>query len=225
MTEVAYQPVHLELPPEQPGPFAPCILLLDASSSMSSCIHEVNNGLDDLQRTIEEDELARNRADIALIEIKSQASCIVPPTLGRDFIAPTMNASGTTAIGAGLTLGLRTLRDRRFEYRANGCRAFTAMMFLITDGKPTDRWESAAAEVHRLAGVGRLEFFGIGTSSADMATLAQISPPQRPPMTLRDGCFRELFRWISDSLSDVSNSQPEGGVRLGPADSWGYMST
>src|SRR4051812_10463350 len=61
----------IPLPPEEPGPFAPCVLLLDPSSSMSTDanggrppIDELNEGIDRFATEIQKDSLAKNRADI-----------------------------------------------------------------------------------------------------------------------------------------------------------------
>jgi uncharacterized protein YegL len=223
MSTTTYVPAELELPPDQPGPFAPAAILADTSSSMHNEIGQLNAGLADLADHVRNDTLARNRADLTVIEFDSSARVAVPPTLGLNFQAPQFNASGSTSMGQAIHLGLKTLRERRAEYRSNGVQGYTALMFLITDGQPTDEWQSAAAEVHRWAASGKLEFFAIGTASADMATLAQISPPTRPPMLLKAGCWAELFSWISDSLSDISGSQPGDAMGLRPADGWGQI--
>jgi len=217
----------MDLPPEEPGPFAPCILLLDTSSSMTAQpggtrpIDELNAAVKQFARDVRNDSLACNRADITVIEFNSSAKQIVPPTLARDFIAPQLTANGLTAMGEAIELGLEAIKTRRREYRANGAQAYKPMMFLLTDGMPTDDWSSAATEVHRLAAQGRLNFFAVGTSSADFDTLAQIAPPDRPPMRVLDGRFPEMFRWISDSLSSISGSIPGENVPLPPTQGWG----
>lgn len=228
MNDLAKLPVAMDLPPEEPGPFAPCMLLLDTSSSMLSAepgtlspIDELNAAVQQFAQDVRDDSLACNRADITVIEFNSSAVQIVPPTLARDFIAPHLTANGLTAMGEAIELGLEAIKARRREYRANGAQAYKPMMFLLTDGMPTDDWSSAAAEVHSLAAQGRLNFFAAGTSSADFATLAQIAPRDRPPMRVKDGCFHEMFRWISDSLSSISGSIPGENVPLPPTHGWG----
>ena len=222
LDHVGEVPVALELPPEEPGPFAPCALLLDCSSSMSSCIAELNRGVELFAERLKADELARNRADVTVIEFRDSARVIVPPTLGRDFLAPRLHANGLTAMGEAIELGLRTVKERRRDYRRNGARAFKPMMFLFTDGAPTDAWQAAAAEVRRQATEKGLNFFGIGFGAdADFGVLRDICPENRPPMRLKPGCFENLFEWISDSMSSVSGSAPGESISLPPADGWG----
>lgn len=216
-------PAGYELPRGEPGPFAPCVLLVDCSASMgqSGDINEVNAGLQQFAVEVVEDELARNRADIAVVALQDPGLRVeVPPVLARDFQPPTLSAAGATPIGGAIRLGLDTIEARRSEYRSRGAQAYAAMMFLITDGAPTDSFEHAAQAAHEMEARKKLNFFCIGTKTANMAVLRQISPPGRDPATLTPGAFRELFRWISDSLTVTANSIPGEKPALPSADGW-----
>lgn len=229
MADIERMPVPTDLPPEEPGPFAPCVLLLDTSQSMreapdgSHPIEELNTAVELFAEEIQADHLACHRADVSVIEIKDTAAQRVPFTLARDFTPPQLTPSGLTGIGDGIRLGLEAIRLRRQEYRNNGAQAYKPMMFLLTDGLPTDEWESAAAEVRRLCEEGRLNFFAVGTATADFDVLARIAPPTTPPMRLKPGAFHEMFRWISDSLSSVSGSALNSKVTLPPTNGWGEV--
>jgi uncharacterized protein YegL len=216
-------PAGFELPRGEPGPFAPCVLLVDCSASMgfSGAINEVNEGLRQFQNEVKEDELARNRADIAVVAFQEPGLRVeVPPVLARDFVAPTLAADGATPIGAAIHLGLDTIEARRSEYRSRGAQAYAAMMFLLTDGEPTDDFTQAVTEAHAMEAKGKLNFFCIGTEEANFTVLERISSPGRPPAKLVPGKFRELFKWISDSLNVTSNSRPGDTTSLPPTSGW-----
>lgn len=216
-------PAGFELPRGEPGPFAPCVLLVDCSASMgiSGAINEVNEGLRQFQNEVKEDELARNRADIAVVAFQEPGLRVeVPPVLARDFTAPTLAADGATPIGGAIHLGLDTIEARRSEYRSRGAQAYAAMMFLLTDGEPTDDYTHAVSEAHAMEARGKLNFFCIGTDEANFGILNQISPPGRDAARLTPGRFRELFEWISDSLTVTSNSQPGDATALPPTSGW-----
>jgi uncharacterized protein YegL len=56
-----------------------------------------------------------------------------------------------------------------------------------------------------------------------MKVLARFSE-QRPPMRLKGLAFREMFQWLSKSLSAVAQSRPGEQVPL-PAVGWGQVDT
>lgn len=221
-------PLGFELPRGEPGPFAPCVLLIDCSWSMeeNDAIGEVNRALQQFAVEVNDDELARNRADIAVVALQEPGLRVETPFhLARNFRPPTLTASGKTPMGGAIKLGLETIKARRAEYRSRGATAYAAMMFLITDGRPTDDAKAAAVEAHALEATKKLNLFCIGTKDADFEQLAMISPPGRPPAQLAAGKFRELFQWISDSLRSTANSRPEETAPLPPTEGWGSVHT
>lgn len=221
-------PPGFEIPRGEPGPFAPCVLLIDCSASMQSgdAIGEVNRGLKQFAVEVNDDELARNRADIAVVALQDPGLRVEAPfALARDFRPPNLSAEGATPMGGAINLGLKSIQARRAEYRSRGATAYAAMMFLITDGEPTDNVTQAVSQAHELERARKLNFFCIGTKDANFNTLATISPPDRAPAKLEAGKFRELFKWISDSLSVTAKSRPGEQPPLPPAQGWMSVQT
>jgi uncharacterized protein YegL len=184
-------------------------------------IDEVNRGLQQFAVEVNDDELARNRADIAVVALQDPGLRVETPfTLAREFRPPTLTAAGGTPMGGAIKLGIDSIQARRDEYRSRGARAYAAMMFLITDGEPTDDVTAAVSEAHALERDAKLNFFCIGTKQANFTRLAAISPPDRAPARLEAGKFRELFKWISDSLSVTAKSRPGEKPGLPGAQGW-----
>lgn len=208
-------PARTAMPEEEPGPFLPAFIICDASSSMASVISELNKAQDDLAADLREHEIARNRVDIGIIQVQSSATMIAPMLLARDLQAMPMSANGSTALGEGIHLALDRIEARQKEYKQNGVDAYVPVVFCLTDAAPTDPWEGAAKRVHDLAAQGKLYFYGIGTSTANMNVLTQICAPSLPPLRMKDGCFNELFQFVSDSLTRISCSIPGQPVDLG----------
>lgn len=207
---------------DNPEPRCPCVLVLDISYSMhGQPIAELNDGLKTFRQELDSDDLALKRVEIAQV--------LFGPVQSNDFEGaaswqpPHLTAQGDTPMGQAIDKALDLVRTRKDEYRRNGISYFRPWIFLITDGAPTDTWQSAAQRVHQGEANKEFSFFAVGVQGADMSTLKQISPPERAPLALRGLAFRELFRWLSESMKSVSRSQPGDAVTIPAPTGWAVI--
>jgi uncharacterized protein YegL len=201
-----------------PEPRCPCLLLLDTSHSMQGrAISELNRGIATLKEQLGNDALAMKRVEIAVVTfgpVNIDSSFQTP-----DFWhPPTLSTTGDTPMGAAIEQGIDMLRERKQRYKDNGVSYYRPWIFLITDGAPTDSYERAAQLVRDGEEKKEFSFFAIGVANADMGILAQIAP--RGPLKLDGLNFRELFMWLSSSLSRVSASSTTERVALPPPNGW-----
>ena len=138
------------------------------------------------------------------------------------FQPPHLSVTGDTPMGEAIMRGLDLLDARKATYKQAGVAYYRPWVFLITDGGPTDQWQAAATRIHEGDSPERkaFSFFAVGVEGADMTRLASICSPGRPPMKLKGLSFRELFSWLSASLSGVAKSQPGQLVALPPPTGW-----
>lgn len=203
---------------DNPETRCPCLLLLDVSGSMSGQpISELNNGLVAFKDDLQSDDLAMKRVEIAIVTF-GPVNIEVPFQSASHYYPTTLTAKGDTPMGAAISLGLDMVRKRKDEYRSNGITYYRPWIFLITDGAPTDDWKSVASLVKEGEASKSFAFFAVGVKGANIEILKQISV--REPLMLEGLRFRELFQWLSGSLSKVSHSTPGTDVVLQPPTGW-----
>jgi uncharacterized protein YegL len=140
------------------------------------------------------------------------------------FQPPVLAANGGTPMGEAIQRALALLRERKEIYKQNGLDYFRPWIFVITDGKPTDRnWQGAAQQVKLEEARKGVIFYGVGVENADMKTLSQFSDA-RPPLKLKGLAFAQLLNWLSKSLSAVAHSRPGEQAPLPPV-GWGEIDT
>lgn len=203
---------------DNPEPRCPCLLLLDTSGSMNGApIAELNAGLVGFKDELVSDSLAMKRVEVAVISfgpVNIENSFHTAP----NFFPPNLSANGDTPMGAAIRQGIDLVQQRKKEYRANGISFYRPWVFLITDGTPTDEWQSAAALIREGESSKSFAFFAVGVAGANMDVLRQISV--RDPLKLEGLKFRELFQWLSNSMKSVSQSVPGTTVPIQSPQGW-----
>lgn len=218
MSDIEQSPFTFSEFTENPEPRCACLLLLDTSGSMGGApIRELNAGLQALKEELSQDSLAVKRVEIAIVtfgpvKVQSEFQTV------DSWEPPHLTASGDTPMGAAVVQGLELLRQRKDQYRANGIEVFRPWVFLMTDGGPTDPWRQAAEMVKAGEANKGFAFFGVGVENANMDILGQICV--RTPVRLAGLKFKEMFAWLSSSLSSVSSSQPGTTVPITPPTGW-----
>ncbi len=203
---------------ENAEPRCPCLLLLDTSGSMDGePIRQLNNGLAAFKEELSADLLAMKRVEVAVVTF-GPVNVLTEFQTPDLFYPPQLTTTGDTPMGAAIERGLEMLRERKDAYRANGISYYRPWIFLITDGAPTDSWQRAAQLVKEGEASRAFSFFAVGVRGANMEILSQIAA--RTPLKLDGLKFRELFAWLSSSLSGVSKSQVGQQVLLPPPSGW-----
>lgn len=197
---------------ENPESRCPVVLLLDTSYSMNGDpIRELNEGLKIFKDELMADSMAVKRVEVAVVSFG-------PVQVVSDFQTPDMYyptelaPSGDTPMGKAIEQAIDMVHTRKSIYKQNGVSYYRPWIFLITDGGPTDNWQRAASLVKEGENSKSFMFFAVGVDGADMDTLGKIS--MREPIKLKGLRFRDLFSWLSASLSSVSHSTPGDAVPL-----------
>lgn len=204
-----------------PEPRSACVLLVDTSSSMhGDPIHQLNEGLKVFQDDIRNDAIASLRTEIAIVTFDSSVNLVQDFITADEFIAPELQVTGMTSMGAGLDYALQLVEGRKNIYKTNAIPYYRPSIFLITDGAPTDEIDTAKRALHQAVKGDRVVFYPIGVAGANFDVLRDLSP-KVPPLQLKGLSFREFFVWLSASQKSVSASTPGEQAPLPSFDAWG----
>lgn len=213
-------------------PHCATVLLVDTSSSMAGDkIRQLNDGLTYFRDDVMRDDLARKRVEVAVVTFGGSVGVAHEFGAIDGFDPRPFRADGGTPMGEAIVRGVDLLRTRKQGYRDAGIDYYRPWIFLITDGEPTDmgpgdpQWDQVVRTVHDDEAAGEFLFFAVGVEPADMDVLAQIAPPERPPVQLRPGRFKDMFAWLSQSQRRVSASRVGEQLALPPAGGWAEIRT
>ncbi len=197
---------------DNPEQRCPCLLVLDTSGSMhGDPIRQLNEGLRAFMDEVRSDSLAAKRVEVAIVTFGPTQ--LIQPFATIDQVGfRELTAGGATPMGEAVTLAIKTLTERKAAYRANGVGFYRPWIFLITDGASTDNLSAAAAAVRDGEAAKAFSFYAVGVEGADFQQLRGLSV--KDPLKLKGLSFQELFKWLSASLSAVSQSQPGDQVLL-----------
>lgn len=91
----------------------------------------------------------------------------------------------------------------------------------MSDGQPTDEWKVPAAQLRKEEENGSLICYPIAIGLADIDILGQMSGVNQP-VRLKGLAFKEMFQWLSASVTEVSRSGVGNAVELPPV-AWGEV--
>ena len=207
---------------ENPSPRCACMLVLDTSGSMDgNPIKELNEGLVSLLSALKTDEVASFSVELGIITTGSGTPRQELALTGVNQLEqlPRLGASGTTPLGGAVKLALDALEVRKQQYRSTGVPYFQPWLIIISDGSPTDEWQSVAARSHAMSGQRKLVCLPVGVSGADMSILGAFS--SKGGKALAGLKFAEFFEWLSASMGRVSASNSTAAaVQLPSTDPW-----
>jgi uncharacterized protein YegL len=234
-----------------PEPRCPCVLLLDVSGSMGEIVGSpgqdlgytvqqdgktyravsggvtridlLNEGVRAYHADLMGDPLAAQRVEASVITFGGSVQTVVPFVTASEFTPPTLTANGETPMGAAILQAIEAVTERKRLYKQNGLHYYRPWIFLITDGEPTDAWQTAAAKVREGEKNKAFAFFAVGVEGANFDILQQIAA--RKPLQLKGYSFREMFVWLSQSQRSVSHSNPgqEDQVKLVSPAGWANL--
>lgn len=200
-------------------PQAACALLLDTSQSMTGeRLEGLNRGLTAYREYLANDPEARQIVETSIITFGDTAQVVHPFSAVDEMPNVELSASGATAMGAALDLGIQTIEARKKYYKEQGIDYYRPFLVLITDGAPTDINPANIGEYRTKLREGaknkKFNPLFFGTKGADFRKLKDLLGDNGNVVGLDEARFEEFFKWLSSSLSEVKDSKPGEAVQF-----------
>ena len=192
----------------------PVYLLLDVSGSMSGePIEQVKNGVQMLISALRADPYALETVHVGVVTFGENAAVAVPLTELTAFQPPVLTAAGRTSLGAGLSLLADCAAKEVTKSSATEKGDWKPMVFIMTDGAPTDEWMNGLARF-------RMEKWGIvvgcAVDGADDKVLKQVAGDESVVRlnTANSSAMAAFFKWVTASVSASSKSVETAGKEV-----------
>lgn len=188
----------------------PIYLLLDTSGSMiGDKITAVDVGVRMLRDSLMADPMAIETVYISVISFATEARQIIPLTALTDFRPPSLQAQGATSLGGALRLLNESLDRDIIPNSAEKKGDYKPIVFLLTDGKPTDTWEPQANALRNRPKqkVATIIALGCGgRSQVDENILKSVANVALMMENVTADQISQFFKWVSASVSTASKS-------------------
>ncbi len=185
----------------------PVYFVLDVSESMvGENLKKLEEGLNSIIRSLRQDPHALETVYVGVIAFAGKAKTIVPLIEVASFYPPKLPIGGGTSLGGALfhlmaeldISVVRTTEERKGDWKP--------IIYLITDGKPTDstssaitKWKSEYASKATLIAIALGRF-------ADIGVLKQLTEYAMILENTRDEDFKKFIAWVTDSVKSQSKS-------------------
>jgi len=188
----------------------PVYLVLDTSGSMGGApIDAVREGIRIIVNQLRKDPQALETVHIGVITFDSDARQVVPLTDLMSFKEPQIDANGSTSLGSALRTLCKSADTEVKKGSQDQKGDWKPMVFLMTDGEPTDNWESAIPEIKKRTW-GAFVACGAGPG-AKTEPLKKITETVLKLHETQD--LNQFFKWVSSSIKTASAS-----MKMVPAD-------
>lgn len=196
----------------------PVALLLDTSSSMDINISTLAKAYNSFIDTIKDNDDLNLSVELTVITFDSKATIKVPFSPINRVEHLSIKADGTTAMHEAIHLGIQEVESRKAKYRGNTDYS-RPLIFLITDGAPTDmnlgcqKYTELRKKLEDGERKSSFAFFAIGVDGADFGFLNSLSP-NRPALELVNADFQKLFIWLQNSMEAIIETNISEEVSL-----------
>lgn len=192
----------------------PVYLILDCSGSMmGEPIEAVKNGVQVMVSTLRNNPQAIETAFISVITFDSSARQLIPLTELSNFQMKDIQATGTTSLGDALKVLSTSIENEVAKTTPETKGDWKPLVFIMTDGMPTDDWKSGLAEFQKRK-TGIVVACAAG-NNADTDVLKQITENVVSLETADTQSIGKFFQWVTASIGVSSTKVEDSGKEVG----------
>jgi uncharacterized protein YegL len=165
-------------------------------------IEAVRQGIKSLLADLRGDPQALESAYLTAITFSSFARQVCPLTELLNFQEPHLEAGGSTSLGEALVLLVKSIETEVRKTTPTQKGDWRPLVFLMTDGEPTDPWEPIADRLKQLH-LGNIIACAAGPSAKE-EKLKRITPNVIKLSDLQPDSLRAFFKWVSSAIKQSS---------------------
>ena len=193
-------------------PHCPVVLVLDTSHSMwGQGLTDMMSSLKAFYKTIADVEFMNAQVDIAAVSMGDNLCILEEFTAlhSSDLPNRSIRPKGDTPIGAALELAQEALQAQIGRYHSAGISYVTPNLILLSDGRSTDDFQSAAEHIRWSVNAGKLICRAIALGeNADMEALSSIAGRDRV-MIPSFGGMRQTFAQVGQLVSQTYEEEAQ----------------
>jgi len=200
----------------------PIFFVLDVSESMvGKPLELMEKGIEKIVSTLRQDPYSLETVYISVIVFAGKAKAITPLIDLISFYPPKMPIGGGTSLGIALEVLMAEIDKKVIKTTFDQRGDWEPIVFLITDGKPTDHPQSAVNRWQKdYANKASMVAITLG-NNADLQILKQLTENVLTLENSSEEDFKQFIDWVSASVS-AQSQQIEvegqgGGVSLAKA--------
>lgn len=186
----------------------PVYILLDCSESMvGDAINSVQSGLATLLTSLRSDPHALETAWVSIITFSQEAEQIVPLQEITEIQTPRLIPRPGTALGKAFSL-LQNCIEAEVKRSSPGQKAdYRPLVFLLTDGQPTDDWRTVRQAVSDFANPRIANLYAIGCGDdIDFDMLNEVADGVFKIADMNPNTLKKLFIWLTASVQSASQA-------------------
>ena len=197
----------------------PVYLLIDCSESMvGPAFDAVQNGIQTLINEIYADPIALETVAISIITFSANAKVAVPLTDITEFSKPKLVLGSGTSLGLALDLLSKRI-EQEVKIQTKEIKGdWKPIVFILTDGNPTDAWYKAADRFKTEISGKRANVIAVACGpEVQISNLQRVTSTTMIFKTPGEVSFSSFFKWVSQSVQTTSNrfnKNPDAVVSL-----------